>query len=122
LYNEATYSPKKDTLHRAALLACSLADCDEFGYFQPGNVAEQLLVIKGKEFTHDRFSTHLQKFCELNVLSRTGGEYKWRYQFANPLMQPYVIMKGIEEGTISRDKLNFSEMRYPLFVKRQQAS
>jgi len=117
-YKEATYSPKKKTLHRAVLLACSLADCDEFGYFQPGDVAEQLKVIEGKEFTTDRFFTHLQKFCELDVLRKTGGEYKWRYQFSNPLMQPYVIMKGLEDRIIDRTQLNFFEKKYPLLVKR----
>lgn len=117
-YNEATYSPKKKTLHRAVLLACSLADCDEFGYFQPGDVTEQLKVIEGKEFTTDRFFTHLQKFCELDILRKTGGEYKWRYQFSNPLMQPYVIMKGLEERIIDRTQLNFFEKKYPLLVKR----
>jgi hypothetical protein len=100
------------------LLACALADCDEFGYFQPGDVSEPLWVMKGREFTTDRFTSHLKKFCDLDVLYRTGGEYRWRYHFANPLMQPYVIMRGIEAGVIRRDQLNFSEEKYPLFTKR----
>ena len=117
-YDEATYSTKKNTLHSQVLLSCALADCDEFGYFQPGDVSEPLSIIEGREFTTDRFMSHLKKFCNIGVLYRTGGEYRWRYHFVNPLMQPYVIMKGIEGGTINREQFNFSEHKYPLFKKR----
>ena len=118
-YDEATFSTKKNTLHRHVLLSCAVADCDEFGYFQPGDVIDPLATMKGEKFTTDRFSTHLNKFCEIQLLRRDGGDYRWRYHFANPLMQPYVIMKGLEEGLIKRDQLNFSEEKYPLFVKQR---
>ncbi len=117
-YEEATYSTKKNTLHTKVLLACALAECDEFGWFQPGDVIQPLSIIEGREFTTDRCMSHLKKFCDIHVLYRTGGEYRWRYHFANPLMQPYVIMKGINEGLIKREQLNFSEHKYPLFTKR----
>ncbi|HTQ37383.1 MAG TPA: AAA family ATPase [Pirellulales bacterium] len=118
-YDEATYSTKKNTLHKQVLLACALADCDEFGYFQPNDVVEPLSLIEKREFTTDRFMSHLKRFCDIKVLSRMGGEYRWRYHFDNPLLQPYVIMKGIEEGLVKREQLNFSDQKYPLFVKRR---
>jgi Cdc6-like AAA superfamily ATPase len=121
-YDEATYSTKKNTLHCQVLLACALADCDEFGYFQPNDVVEPLSLIEKREFTTDRFMSHLKRFCDIKVLSRMGGEYRWRYHFANPLLQPYVIMKGIEEELVKREQLNFSDQKYPLFVKRRSTA
>lgn len=119
-YDEATYSTKKNTLHRHVLLACAVADCDEFGYFKPGDVVDPLSAMLKERFTTDRFSTHLNKFCEIKLLYRDGGDYRWRYHFANPLMQPYVIMKGLDEGLISRDQLNFAQEKYPLFLKQRK--
>ena len=119
-YDEATYSTKKNTLYRHVLLACAVADCDEFGYFRPGDVVEPLSAMLGKEFTTDRISSHLNKFLEVKVLYRDGIDYRWRYHFANPLMQPYVIMKGLGEGAIRREQLNFADNKYPLFNKKSK--
>lgn len=116
-YELATFSTKKNTLHSHVLLACALAECDDHGYFQPGNVAESLSALRGEKFNTDRFSSHLKKWCDLEVLYRDGREYHWRYHFANPLMQPYVIMKGLVMGIITRDQLNFAQEKYPLFKR-----
>jgi hypothetical protein len=61
--------------------------------------------ITGESYTSDRFSSHLKQFCETErgpVLKKMGGEYKWRYQFYNPLLQPFVLMKGLDAGLISK--------------------
>jgi Cdc6-like AAA superfamily ATPase len=126
-YDKATYSSRKGTLHSQVLLACALADADEFGRFQPIEVCDPLSSIMGggKEFTTDRFASHLKAFCEEDrgaVLQRRGVEYRWRYRFSNPLMQPYVIMRGIESGLVSDEHLRqISEQkdRYPLFTKKR---
>lgn len=56
------------------------------------------------------------------VLKKTGGEYKWRYQFENPLLQPYVLMKGLDAGLITDDQLSLrkqqSASKYPLLFKK----
>ena len=31
---------------------------------------------------------------------RIGHERSYRYRFADPMMQPYVIMKGVEQGLV----------------------
>jgi Cdc6-like AAA superfamily ATPase len=118
-YDEATYSTKKNTLHRQVLLACALADSDEFGYFQPVEACTPLSVLLNEGVTQDRFASHLKTFCDRKVLYRTGGEYRWRYRFSNPLMQPYVIMKGLDSGLIQQDQLNFAAGRFPLFITRR---
>lgn len=89
-----------------------MAETDDFGHFQPASVCKPLLHITGKPFTTDRFSTHLRVFCELHrgpVLVRSGGEYRWKYRFQNPLMQSYVTMKGIASGLIKKEDLNLLE-------------
>jgi len=125
-YDKATYSSRKGTLHSQVLLACALAEADEFGRFQPTDICEPLgdIIPGNRTFTTDRFASHLKAFCEPDrgtVLTRSGVEYRWRYRFANPLMQPYVIMRGIECGLITDDRLQIiteQEDRYPLFKKK----
>lgn len=124
-YDKATYSSRKGTLYREVLLACAIAAADEFGRFQPGDVCAPLDEIVGKKpFTTDRFAGHLKAFCEDdrgNVLERMGTDYRWRYRFSNPLMQPFVIMKGIETGLISDATLKAlieKDERYPLYKKK----
>jgi len=125
-YDKATYSSRKGTLHTQVLLACALAESDEFGRFQPTDVCDPLsdIVPQSKRFTTDRFAAHLKAFCEPDrgaVLKRIGVEYRWRYRFSNPLMQPYVIMRGIESGLVNDRQLQRiveREDRYPLFKKK----
>jgi hypothetical protein len=128
-YDKATYSTRRGTLYREVLLACAIAGADEFGRFQPGDVCQPLGEIFGKKpFTTDRFAGHLKAFCEVDrgsVLERMGTDYRWRYRFSNPLMQPYVIMKGIESGLISDEKIKAlieQDERYPLFKKKRSGS
>lgn len=40
-YDKATYSVKKDTLYESVLLACSMAETDEFGRFQPTSLIKR---------------------------------------------------------------------------------
>jgi len=108
-YSKATHTVKKDTLYEAVLLACAMAETDEFGWFQPANVCEPLNKVHHKLLTTDRFGVHLKAFCEKErgpILVRTGGEYRWKYRFKNPMMQPFVIMKGLEAERITKSDLN----------------
>ncbi len=121
-YDKATYSPRK-TLHPKVLLACAMAKTDEFGRFQPNDVCTPMEQITGERYTSDRFSAHLKEFCNLNrgpVLRRMGGEYKWRYQFYNPLLQPFVLMRGLDSGLIDKERLEAAadrDPKYPLFKR-----
>jgi len=119
-YDKATYSSRK-TLHAHVLLACAMARTDEFGRFQPNDICGPMKEITGEDYTSDRFSRHLKEFCNVGrgpVLRRMGGEYRWRYQFHNPLLQPYVLMKGLDAGVITEEQLDLNageDSRYPLF-------
>jgi hypothetical protein len=35
------------------------------------------------------------------VLQKRGSPRQFRYRFVNPLLQPYVVMRGLSEGAVS---------------------
>lgn len=62
-----------------------------------------------KEVEISAFQQHLQKFISEGrgkVLVQKGRERSYRYRFADPMMQPYIIMKGIEQGLVSPTALD----------------
>lgn len=106
-YTDATTSSHSYTLYEDVLLACALAKTDDLGFFAPADVREPLSDLKGEQFDIPRFAGHLFQFCTDHgpVLERRGGERRWRYRFINPLMQPYLVMRGINDGRLHRDSV-----------------
>jgi hypothetical protein len=91
-------------------LACALLQGDELGYFTAGDVREPLKAIMGKAYDIPQFAGHLKDLASPkrgDVLQRTGEKRRRRYRFTNPLLQPYVVMRGLDDelvdpGTLSR--------------------
>jgi len=109
MYDKATYSTKKNALHKQVLLACSMTDADERGNFSPAQVEKPMTIVMGKKYTIEHFAGHLHAFCEADrgpVLKKTGLAYRFRYRFLNPLLQPYVLMKGLDSGMVSESDLH----------------
>jgi hypothetical protein len=55
------------------------------------------------------FAMHLNAFSSASrgpVLKKDGVLRKFRYRFTNPLLQPYVLMRGIKDGLIAPDMLD----------------
>lgn len=103
-YDVAVRSAKKDNLFATVLLACAMATPNEFGYFAAQDVREPMRQITGKKYEIPSFAKHLNGFCEDirgPVLDKDGAERLFRYRFIDPLLQPFVIMKGIDEARIS---------------------
>ena len=51
---------------------------------------------------------HLDKFSQEErgpVLKKEGQTRKFQYGFVEPMMQPYVLMKGLAEGKIIEEQL-----------------
>lgn len=117
-YEKATYSANK-SLYPQVLLACAMAHTDDQGRFAPSDICDPLFRITGSSYTTDRFASHLKHFCDSNrgaVLRMTGEQYRWKYQFTNPLLQPYVIMKGLDSGLITEQVLTRpADDELPLF-------
>ncbi len=97
----------EDTLYAPVLLACAFAATDELGRFQQSAVAAPLnRIIAGKNYQASTFALHMNAFTEHErgcVLQRFGTARNYRYRFADPMMQPYVILKGLNEGRLTDD-------------------
>lgn len=97
LYHAATKSPHKDNIYSHVLLACALAEVDSLGYFAAADVRKPLRERTGKQYEIPAFARHLHDFCESTrgpVLQKIGAKYSTRFRFLDPLLQPYVILKG----------------------------
>ncbi len=100
-YATATHTNRNDTLFREVLLACALATTDERGLFTPNAVVGPLSSILKREITIANFQNHLKKFIgdeRSKILIRRGKERAYKFRFRDPIMQPYVIMKGVRGG------------------------
>lgn len=101
-YHRATFSTRT-TLYPQVLLACALAEGDDFGFFAAADVRDPLSMIMGKPYDIPAFAQHLNDLSESQrgpVLQKKGTTRRFRYRFINPLLQPYVIMKGLSEELI----------------------
>ena len=105
-YVMATKSQRgDDTLYPSVLLACAFAITDELGRFQQSAVALPLnKILPEKNYQPSTFALHMNAFCEDErgrVLQRFGTARNYRYRFSDPVMQPFVILKGLNEGRIT---------------------
>lgn len=95
----------EDTLYAPVLLACAFATTDELGRFQQSAVAAPLnRIVQGKSYQASTYALHMNAFTEAErgcVLQRFGTARNYRYRFADPMMQPYVILKGLNDGRLN---------------------
>ena len=95
----------EDTLYAPVLLACAFAVTDELGRFQQSAVAAPLnRIIPGKNYQASTYALHMNAFTDSDrgcVLQRYGTARNYRYRFSDPMMQPYVILKGLNDGRLT---------------------
>lgn len=102
-YEEATYSPRKTRL-KEVLLACAIAKLGDMGDFSPSDVRGPYSRIIKEDVNIDRFNPQLTSLATTrDILVREGEERRWRYRFRDPLMEPYVLLEGLQSGAISPD-------------------
>jgi Cdc6-like AAA superfamily ATPase len=90
-------------LYPDVLLAAALAEGDEYGTFSAIDVGTTLTTIAGRELEPEAFATHLDDLAGGErgpVLHRRGAGRAPRYRFANPLLQPYVVLRAVSEGRV----------------------
>lgn len=107
-YQKATRSARPESQYEQVLLACALAEKDELGYFTASAVREPMSQIMGRAYEIPAFARHLNQFAEPVrgcVLQKTGESRRYFYRFANPLLQPFVILSGLAHELISEDLL-----------------
>lgn len=108
-YQNAVDSPQRDALFRHVLLACALTEMDDRGSFAPGDIRPALNTITGRELDIPAFAPHLNKFASEDrgeILQKLGQERRFRYRFRNPLMQPYVVMRGLADQLLRHDQID----------------
>lgn len=106
-YHRATASSKV-TRYPQVLLACALAETDRHGYFAAGDVAKVMSVLLAKPCETPLFSQHLNGLTEDRrgpALQRVGAPRAYRYKFTNAILRPFVIMKALESGLISEERM-----------------
>lgn len=119
-YHRAT-SSNRETLYKQVMLACALATRDEKGTFGASDVRDELQRVTGTFRDLPAFAQHLNDFSgegsRGGVLDRLGTSYRYRYRFRDPLLQPYVLMRGQIDGLLLsvRPQTDSSSGQPPLF-------
>lgn len=107
-YHKATQSPRGGNIYREVLLGCALAEPDELGFFPAKAVEAPLSIIMGKHYDVPKFGQHLKKLCEPDrgcILEVMGSARRFRYRFVEPIMQPYIILRGQADGLIDKERV-----------------
>lgn len=110
---------RSENIFRHVLAACALAELNDLGQFTAVAVEGPLTAILSKP---DRakvssFAFHLNEMCGPDrggVLRKTGERRTFQFNFTEPAMQPYVVMKNLKEGVITKsvfDKFNVKRQR-----------
>jgi len=63
----------------------------------------------GRPLEIPAFASHLNKFASGDcgeVLQKSGQNRRYRYRFKNPLLQPFVVMRGVADKLIDADKVD----------------
>ena len=105
-YHTATHSHQPDNIFKEVLAACALATPDETGYFTAAAVRLPLRKITGRDYDIPNFARHLNEFTKQErgaILQRTGETRRVRYRFNSPLIKPYVIMRSVADGRLTRE-------------------
>jgi Cdc6-like AAA superfamily ATPase len=108
LYNDAVQSAQNSDLHRDVLLACALAEVDEQRYFAASAVKGPLSLIRGRDVEPLMYARALRDLSEPGrgqILHRAGEGGRRRYRIFNPILRPYIIMRGVREKRIAKDIL-----------------
>jgi Cdc6-like AAA superfamily ATPase len=96
-FYKAIQSTKPDNRYRDVLLACAMAHKNELGQFSASAVCDPYSQIRGAPKGIMDFARHLNAFCNPDrgpALIKSGKQKRFMYHFANPLLEPLVIMIG----------------------------
>jgi hypothetical protein len=107
-YNTAVSAPRGKNF-KPVLLACALAHKNEQQWFYARDVVPPLRLITSTQYNIPAFAKHLKAFCEPNrgkILERRGPPKRVQYRFTRPLMEPYVVLRGLADGLIAERQLS----------------
>ena len=108
-FDLATASPRRENFYFQVLLACALAQTDDLGYFRAVDVREPYSHIMGREMRIPAYARHLHGLSDSDrgaVLQKMGRPHQSRFRFSNPLMQPYVLMRGLQSNMLNLEHVS----------------
>lgn len=100
---------RKGNLFAQVLAACALTDVDSLGRFSATSVEAPLTAIVGKDTKSAAFGFHLNELTRPergSVLEKTGERRTYRFNFKEPLMQPYIVMRSLQDGILTQETLD----------------
>lgn len=104
LYAKAVSSAQTDALYRQVLLSCALTKKGPRSSFRAADVARAMTKLMKQSYEIPAIARHLKSFSEDEsrgrILIRRGGERNYTYRFANPLVESYVLMRGVADKLI----------------------
>jgi hypothetical protein len=105
-FDDATYTPRQSN-YADVLYACVWGQPDPDGYFSPVSIREPYSTIVGKRRNIDHYNPQLKALSEGrgHILHRKGERGSRRYRFSDPLMEPYVLLRGISAGRIDTTQM-----------------
>lgn len=108
-YQTASEGQRKGTLFPQVLLACAVAPVDDLGYFSSADIREPLRQLTGESYDIPSYAQHLNKLSTDEtrgpVLERLDLGYRLRFRFLNPLLRPFILMKGLVDGKLDKTLL-----------------
>ena len=107
-YYFASKSQQPGNIYKEVILACAFAENDDLGFFSAASVREPLRIITGRSYNIPNFARHLKELSgptRHGIIERTGQKRRLRYRFNNPLMRPFIVMRGIADCTISKEDI-----------------
>lgn len=114
-YCIATLSPHQNNIYQQILLAAALSPTNDLGYFSAGDLREPLIAITHKKYGIDGYMKHLKSFCgepRGQILEMRGERRRYRFRFIDPVMQPFVLMKGVADGLITKEQVTEFQRKY----------
>ena len=121
-YNTAVDAPRGEYF-KPVLLSCALAHKNDQQWFFARDVVGPLRFITHRQYLDiPAFAKHLKAFCEEDrgkILERKGPPRKVQYRFSKPLMEPYVILRGLADGLLGEPELNHPS---PTAIEPEQLS
>ncbi|WP_436171316.1 hypothetical protein [Mesorhizobium sp. LjNodule214] len=109
---------RKGNIFAQVLAACALTENNDLGQFTAAAVEGPLSEIMGEPYEVSAFSFHLNQMTNPergSVLRKTGARRTFQYHFAEPAMQPFIIMKSLQDGVLRK------EVFERFYVKRQKS-
>ncbi len=121
LYNDAIKSAQNSNFYKEVLLACALAEVDDQRYFTLSAVKPPLSLIRNANSEPVLFARALRQLSEPGrgaVLHRVGEGFRLRYRLFNPILRPYIIMRGVRDRLI--DKALLDRVALPQVEEEEQ--